>query len=72
MPWRSRGGRTVGIALEVLEDRALNVLEDEVQLGFAAEDFDQVDDVVVLELLPHECEHAGRTPRARADTKVDM
>ena len=41
----------VRVALEVLEDGALDKLEDEVQLALAPEDLDQVDDVVVLELL---------------------
>ena len=41
----------VGVALEVLEDGALDKLKDQVQLALASEDLDQVDDVVVLELL---------------------
>ena len=41
----------VRVALEVLEDGALDKLKHEVQLALASEDLDQVDDVVVLELL---------------------
>ena len=41
----------VRVALQVLQDRPLDVLEDEMQLGLAAEDLDQIHDVVVLQLL---------------------
>jgi len=34
-----------------LQDGSLDEFKDEVQLALAAEDFDQVDDVVVLQLL---------------------
>ena len=41
----------VRVALQVLQDRPLDVLEDEMQLGLAPEDLDQIHDVVVLQLL---------------------
>ena len=41
----------VRMPLEVLEDGPLDEFEDEVQLALPPEHFDQVDDVVVLELL---------------------
>lgn len=55
----------VWIALQVLQNGALHILKDEVQLRLAAEDLDEVDNVVVLELLRPQNKKGARSARHR-------
>ena len=45
------GIHPVGIAFKILKDSALNKFENQVQFALASKNFDQIDNIVVLQLL---------------------